>query len=315
MSGLAKGTITGIDAVTFGVEDLPTAERFADDWGLHRVGDGHWRTRDGGEIVLRAADDPTLAPAIESGSTVRQLIWSVANEEALAAVADELRRDRPVTADADGTICSVDDLGVAIGFRVSRRTIADNEPYRQNGPGFAGRVDERAPFYERAEPQEISHVVVGAPDLSSIERFYVDRLGFSVTDRYRGRAVFLRATPFGNHHHLFVLNSADGAPHFNHICFKVRNIHEVIGGGQHIVGRGWASQAGPGRHYVSSACFWYFRSPWGGAAEYATDEDVVSAEWQPTDYDMSPELFTEWRFNLPAEPTSMSMPIAASTTR
>jgi catechol 2,3-dioxygenase-like lactoylglutathione lyase family enzyme len=276
--------------------------------------EGGWRTVDGGDVHLLLVDDPSLPPAIEPGSTLRRLVWAVRDQESRDVVAAEMRRDRDVTIDAEGTVWSTDDLGLSIGFRVSRRKATPVEPYRPNGAGYAQRVGERAPFYERARPHEFSHVVVGAPDLNVIERFYVDRLGFTVTDRYRGRAVFLRATPSGNHHHLFVLNSADGAAHFNHVCFKVRDIHEVIGGGQHIVAKGWESQAGPGRHFVSSACFWYFRSPWGGAAEYAADEDVVTADWVPTEYDMSPDIFTEWRFNLPVG-TPTSMPIAASASR
>jgi hypothetical protein len=90
----------------------------------------------------------------------------------------------------------------------------------------------------------------------------------------------------------------------------VRDVHEVIGGGQHIVRQGWTSQAGPGRHYISSACFWYFKSPVGGAFEYAADEDMVTEAWVPGEYDMSPEIFTEWKFNLGVE--TGSMPIAAS---
>jgi catechol 2,3-dioxygenase-like lactoylglutathione lyase family enzyme len=314
VSGIAAGTITGIDALTFGVTDLATADRFADDWGLQRVeGDG-WRAVDGGEVHLLPFDDPSLPTAIEPGSTLRRLVWSVRDQHGCDDIATELHSDRDVTVDGDGTVWSSDDLGLCVGFRVSRRTPTAHEPYRSNGAGYAERVGVRAPFYERARPNEFSHVVVGAPDLTVIERFYVGRLGFTVTDRYRGRAVFLRAMPTGNHHHLFVLNSADSAAHFNHVCFKVRDVHEVIGGGQHIVAKGWESQAGPGRHYVSSGCFWYFRSPWGGAAEYAADEDVVPADWVPTEYDMSPEIFTEWRFNLP-EGTATSMPIAASGNR
>jgi hypothetical protein len=140
----------------------------------------------------------------------------------------------------------------------------------------------------------------------------VKRLGFRVSDRYAGRAVFLRGAPAGNHHHLFLLNAPDGQRHFNHIAFKVRNVHEVIGGGQYIVKRGWETQAGPGRHYVSSACFWYFKSPVGGAFEYAADEDVVSAKWKARTHEFTPEIFSEWTFNVPADKRAAGAPAAAS---
>ncbi len=305
-------TITGIDALSFGVADLEAAHRFAADWGLlHDPADAtRYTTTDGSEIFVSGADDVTLPAAIEDGSTLRRVVWGVDTEAALADITSRLRH-HGATMNVDGTtVDAVDPFGLAISFRVSRRTPGGVTPYQQNGPGAPGRVDARAPFYARATPHEISHIVVGVGDLAALESFYTNVLGFIVSDRYRARAVFMRAAPRGNHHHLFGLNSADGMTRFNHVCFKVRDIHEVIGGGQHIVSKGWTSQAGPGRHFVSSACFWYFRSPFGGAFEYAADEDSVSESWTAGEYEMSPEIFTEWKFNL--GDSGPSMPIAAS---
>lgn len=295
--------ITGIDAAVFGVADLRAASRFLDDFGLRRVRSGKsgadYLCVDCSEVSVRPADSPRLPRAIEPGSTLRELIWGVGSRRALDAIAENLGRDRGAAFDSGGTLHSVDDMGLAIGFRLTRRKILKARPSAFNAPGCAVRIDRTAPFYDRATPQEISHVVLGVPDIGAVERFYCARLGFRVSDRYVGRAVFLRAAPAGNHHHLFVLNSADRGIHFNHIAFKVRDIHEVIGGGQALAARGWETHAGPGRHYPSSACFWYFKSPLGGAAEYAADEDMVTAKWRARRFVMAPENFSEWRFNSP----------------
>jgi catechol 2,3-dioxygenase-like lactoylglutathione lyase family enzyme len=202
--------------------------------------------------------------------------------------------------------------GMAIAFRVTKRVKLKGKPLGFNTPGAPGRIDKPTTYYERATPQEISHVVIGVPDMKAVESFYVKRLGFRVSDRYAGRAVFLRAAPSGNHHHLFLLNAMDGQRHFNHIAFKVRDVHEVIGGGQFIARRGWETQAGPGRHYISSACFWYFKSPLGGAAEYAADEDIVTAKWRPRTHRLTPEIFSEWTFNVPADRKLSGAPISTS---
>ena len=304
MSKRFPASITGIDAAVFGVLDLRKAARFLDDWGLRRARSGRsgadYRCVDRSEVIVRAADSRELPPAVEPGSTLREIVWGVASRRSLDAIASGLARDRGVTEDPDGTVHSVDDMGLAIGFRLSRRVTLRSRPAAFNTPGCAVRVDRHAPYYERAVPREISHVVLGVPDIRAVERFYCGRLGFRVSDRYVGRAVFLRAAPAGNHHHLFVLNSADRKVRFNHIAFKVRDIHEVIGGGQALAARGWETHAGPGRHYPSSACFWYFRSPLGGAAEYAADEDMVTPRWRPRRFVMRPENFSEWRFNSPA---------------
>ena len=57
---------------------------------------------------------------------------------------------------------------------------------------------------------------------------------------------------------------------------------------------GWETQIGPGRHPISSAMFWYFKSPAGGLVEYYADEDVLTENWTPRDFTPSPEMFAEW---------------------
>ena len=305
-------TITGIDAVTFGVENMALAARFLGDWGVKRVGEGVYRCANRADVRIERLDAPDLPPAIEPGSTLREIVWGVDTRRALDAIRHELARDRAVDAVRDGSFRTTDDAGLAIAFRLAKRIKLKGRPLGFNTPGAPGRIDKPTTYYERATPQEISHVVIGVPDMKAVERFYVKRLGFRVSDRYAGRAVFLRAAPAGNHHHLFLLNSQDGRSHFNHIAFKVRDVHEVIGGGQFIARRGWETQAGPGRHYVSSACFWYFKSPLGGAAEYAADEDVVTPKWRPRTHQLTPEIFSEWTFNVPADKRLAGAPIAAS---
>ncbi|HLI22517.1 MAG TPA: VOC family protein [Stellaceae bacterium] len=305
-------TITGIDAVTFGVEDMAAATRFLEDWGVRRAANGVYRCADQSEVRIRPANAPDLPPALEAGSTLREIIWGVDNKRALDAIRRELSRDRDVRVERDGSLRTIDDAGMAIAFRLTKRIKLKAKPLEFNTPGAPRRIDKPTTYYVRATPQEISHVVIGVPDMGAAEAFYVKRLGFRVSDRYSGRAVFLRAAPSGNHHHLFLLNAADGRCHFNHIAFKVRDVHEVIGGGQFVAARGWESQAGPGRHYVSSACFWYFKSPLGGAAEYAADEDIVTPKWRARTHQLTPEIFSEWTFNVPVDKRLAGAPVASS---
>lgn len=312
-------TVTGVEVVTFGVEDVATARRFLDDWGLRRVRSGkfgaNYQTVDGCEVRVRSIDDKNLPAAIEPGDTAREVIWGVSSKRELDAIARELSKDRKVTIDKDGIVRSVDDIGLGIGFRKTAIKKIKAQPAALNAPGNAQRVNKPAPFYERATPLTISHVVFGCDKESTIREFYTKRLGFLVTDRYKGRAAFLRGAPEGNHHHLFVLNTADGKPHFNHIAFKVRDVYEVVGGGQYIEKKGWKTQVGPGRHYVSSGCFWYFQSPLGGAIEYVADEDMVTAKWKPRDLEFSNDIFTEWVFMQSGEEATASAPMASSKSR
>ena len=68
----------------------------------------------------------------------------------------------------------------------------------------------------------------------------------------------------------------------------------ALGGGLAMARHGWETQLGPGRHPISSALFWYFKSPAGGLAEYFADEDVLTENWQPRDFTPSPQMFAEW---------------------
>ncbi len=306
-------SIKGIDAVTFGVTNRAKAMKFLDHWGLRKAKAGKYgadyRCADGTEVNVRAHNARQLPKPIQAGSTVREVIWGVEKKAELKTIANELSKDREVKILKDGSLRSVDDIGLGIGFRVSQRRKLKPKPLAFNMPGNDVRVDKPATFYECAEPQTISHIVFGVPDYRIVEAFYGDRLGFIATDRYPGRGVFLRSAERGNHHNLFAMNIDARKAKFNHLAFKVRDIHEVIGGGQFLNKQGWKTAVGPGRHYISSACFWYFQSPLGGALEYCADEDIMTEKWKTREFEVGPDIFSEWTFNADAEfkaPTASS---------
>ena len=289
--------ITGIDKVVYGVEDMEACARFFSDWGLAPVGEIGggvlFETQDGGEVELRSADDPSLPPAFEIGSTLRRLVWGVETEEELRALHDRLAAHVPAEADADGLGCT-DPNGLRLGFRVTRRRNPGVTATPVNVPGGIGRVDRRSPMYERAEPVEIGHVVLFTPALEASLELYRDVLGFVVSDWYPEAGYFLRTAPEGGHHDLFLITTPDGRCGLNHIAFTVRDIHEVFGGGLNIARCGWRTEVGPGRHPLSSAYFWYVHNPAGGMAEYYADEDWCTAAWEPRAWPRTPENFAEW---------------------
>ena len=289
--------ISGIDKVVYGVEDLEACARFFTDWGLSPAGgsDGgaRFETLDGGEVELRPADDPSLPPAFEAGSTLRRLVWGVENEAKLDALRERLAGRGFVDVDADEPGCT-DPNGLRVGFRVTRRRDPGVDATPVNVPGRIGRVDRRSPVYERAEPLEIGHVVLFTPALEASLEFYRDTIGFVVSDWYPEAGYFLRTAPEGGHHDLFLITTPDGRCGLNHIAFTVRDIHEVFGGGLHVARCGWRTEVGPGRHPLSSAYFWYVHNPAGGMAEYYADEDWCTAAWEPRAWKRTPENFAEW---------------------
>jgi len=289
---------TGIHTLVFSSSNMKAARRFYADWGLKKVSDGRagavFETAVGSRIIVR----PTTAKALPAPAApdmhFREMIWGVATERDLDAVRTEIAKDREVTVDPDGTIHCVDPSNVAVGFRVWKQNPAVKAPRAAfNGFEDIERVDQRAPIYDRATPIRMGHIGFVLPDIKAAEAFYHGRLGFPISDRYaKGAAVFMRCAPEEDHHNLFLISSHGGPTKFHHVAFEVRDIHEVFAGGIHFDAKGWETDVGPGRHPVSSAYFWYFKSPCEGAVEYYTDSDHVTEDWKPTSFRNN--RFSEW---------------------
>ncbi len=289
--------ILGLESIVFGVEDMVTASRFWEDFGLTKASEGPDRivfeTQEKGTIVIRPKDADDLPAAPVEGSTAHEYIWGLKTQTEVDAIGAELATDRDVRTDNDGTVHSVDDAGYAIGFTVSKRIAVTVDAPDINIPGIAGRVDKRAKIYKKAEPVHLSHMVLLTPNLEENRDFYVNRLGFVVTDCYPGRGYFFRAAGSSEHHNLFLLKGGDDKG-FHHIAFELRDIHELFGGGTYMGEKGWTTHLGPGRHPISSCYFWYFKNPCGGAAEYDFDSDHVTDDWTPKDWESTPASFAEW---------------------
>lgn len=292
-------TIVGIDRVTYGVANMAKSRQFFSDWGLTRVSAGKdrvlFRTADHSEVMLRPRGHPSLPRGVGRGSTVREITWGVSSKRDLAAIANELSRDRDVVEDKDGTIHSTDELGLGIAFRRAKRKPSRKARAPFNSPDVVERVNQRATFYPRAIPESIGHTVWRVSEPRKIEAFYTERLEFFVSDRYVGDVgSFMRCKAEGGHHDFVAFKSGDGKRRLDHVAFLVRDIGEVMAGGLALSGKGWKTAIGPGRHGVSSAYFWYFDNPSGGMAEYFTDEDHVTADWKPARMKRTRQTFAEW---------------------
>lgn len=288
--------VAGIDRITYGATDLVASRKFFLDWGLALKRDEpsalDFECLNGCQVFVRAADDPTLPPAIEAGPTIREVVWAVESAADLAAIRAKIAA-APGFVDAPLLGCT-DPNGLAVRFRVSEKRALALKGSPMNTWDAMVRVDTPGAIYERAQPIEVGHVVFFTDKLAETTRFYVESLGFALSDSYPGRGVFLRTAPRGGHHDLFLLAPPNGKPGLNHVAFAVRDIHEVFGGGLAISRAGWETQLGPGRHPISSAYFWYVKNPAGALAEYYADEDVLTERWRPREFTPGPTVFAEW---------------------
>lgn len=292
-------SISGIEKLEFGVEDLPTCEKFIKDFGLqpevHQQGDLYreFTTLTGAKVVLYPQNSGALPPAFEAGSTLRRITWAVESPTALATLQKKLAPMPGFHQVGEEFECQ-DPNGMTVRFAVSAQQPVSLPVSPINQWGDVRRIDQASPVYTQAQPVNIGHVVFFVEDLPATERFYCDVLGFQVSDRYIDRAVFLRTQVRGVHHNLFLLKLPNRPRGLNHVAFTVRDIHEVIGGGIAMNKQQWSTFLGPGRHPISSAYFWYVNSPTGGAFEYYTNDDYLTENWQPRELEHSLVSFTEW---------------------
>ncbi len=289
--------IVGIESVTYGVPDVAKSTRFFEDFGLDLVERGSagatFATPEATSILVRDQDDDSLPGAVEPNPTVREIVWGVDTAAAVDAIAAELEKDRPVSRSSDGAIHSADPAGYGISFRVTERTPVQLTPIEINTIGEAARLNERAKVYDQAKPQHIGHVVLYCPNYEEQFAFYTDRLGFMVSDTLRDSGAFLRCST--DHHNLFLLRFHRAG--LNHVSFGVENLDEIMGGFGVMESQGWQPSWGPGRHFLGSNLFYYFRNPSGGHVEYYADMDCIAnpelweaGEWDPK----SPEALFAW---------------------
>ena len=287
-----------LDKVIYGVEDLPLCRRYFTDWGLRELDADQngavFETLEGSQVILRDITDPDLPEAVEDGPTVRQVIWAVADAGTLDSLEQAFQQAGVRSYRSGDTLYCTDPTGLSLGFRVGKRRELDIKGSPTNAYGRVLRRDAPSPCYERAEPVRLSHIVFFTDIFDEHVRFYTELLGFHISDSYPGEGVFLRCREEGGHHDLFLVNNPVKPHGLNHLSFMVRDIYEVFGGGLHMSKKGWTTEMGPGRHPISSAMFWYVRCPGGALTEYYADEDYLTVDWVPREFERTPENFAEW---------------------
>jgi hypothetical protein len=280
--------IIGLDALVFGVDDLPACRQYLQDYGLRDAGDDRYEALDGTAVVIRDKDDPRLPPGMGTASMLRETVYGVADVATLDALAAELSRDRAVS-HQDGVVRVQDDMGFALAFQVTVRRPLDLPAETVNAPGAAPQRAANAlglPPDMPALPRSLSHVVYFVPDVAKAEAFYT-RLGFVCTDRFTGVGPFLRPAGTSDHHTMFMIQTPPFMKGCEHFTFHMGGPTEVLLAGTRFVEKGYQSFWGPGRHKFGSNWFWYFNSPLGCHVEYDADMDLHDDSWAEREVPMS----------------------------
>ncbi|MGV0037062.1 VOC family protein [Mycobacterium colombiense] len=275
-----------LSAVTIGVPNVAETAAYYTEFGLEPEGDGWFRTRDGGR-QLRIVHAPTRR--------LIELQVGAENEDDIQRIARDLQRIGAHAERQPRELYVVEPAtGVRVVVSVVGRIIQLPAPVPvPNAPGRAARVGHRAPGVLRSgavRPRKLGHAVLGTTDFETTRRFFVDGLGFKVTDQIKDHGAFLRCST--DHHNVLILRAPVSFLH--HTSWQVDDIDEV--------GRGASAmlQADPtrhiwglGRHHAGSNFFWYLKDPAGNFSEYYSDMDCIVDDqvWTPETFHDARGLF------------------------
>ena len=272
--------VSEIRHVGYAVADLQTeAEFYRNVWGLRDAGekDGmlHFAAEGHDELYvvrLRQADTQSI-----------DIITLAANSR---ADVDALH-DKVVSYGCQIVFApkDLDTLGGGYGFRFFSK---DGLPFEISSDIASGPSRELSRW--EGIPQKISHIVLHSPDHQEMVRFFVDVLGFKVSDWLGDFMCFLRCNQW--HHRIALL---PGPPCLNHVAYDMLSVDDMMRGIHRLKQQGTDIRWGPGRHTAGNNTFSYFTTPAGFAVEYTAElEAVDDATWEATVHTPAPLVMDQW---------------------
>jgi catechol 2,3-dioxygenase-like lactoylglutathione lyase family enzyme len=255
--------------ITLAVPDPDELAAFWERCGLLTTGSGVLGTpQRPRQLVLREGPYRHLA----------ELHLGCAGEADLAAIARRLEA-LGVTARLDGTALTCDDpvFDHCVVIEVTGAADLASIPSRPaNGPGRVERTTARADVVEESgprPPRRVGHVVLGTPRVAEACAFYLDGLGFRVSDKILdGALTFARVE--ADHHNLLIQPSP--VSYLNHYALEMDDLDAIGAAGSAVLAeRPDADVVGVGRHRLGSNLFWYLVDPAGTMFELFADMDQI----------------------------------------
>ncbi|HZZ45323.1 MAG TPA: VOC family protein [Pseudonocardia sp.] len=271
-----------LTSITMGVPNVAETADYYTEFGLTPAGrspnGGHrFATVDGGEQLEIVHSDRRRLLDVGVG---------VHDQDDLHRVRSALST-LGVSATGTGTTLTAIDPNSALRVSLSVEPEMTQPPAIQeptNGPGRTDRTTGRAPAIERSNavrPRKLGHLVIGSVDQDATQRFFVDGLGFKISDQVTGLASFLRCST--DHHNVLVQQAPLNFLH--HTAWEVDDVDEVGRGASAMLeGNPERHVWGLGRHHIGSNFFWYLRDPAGNFSEYYSDLDCIVSDalWEPS---------------------------------
>ena len=273
-------TVTEIRYVGYGVPDLDAERRFYGEiWGLRHVAE------QGGMHYFATEGSP-------EHHVVRLRKTADRRVDVIGLAAD-------TRADVDTLFTKV----TAAGCRIIFAPMALTAP--GGGYGFRFFSPDGLPFEISADvargpsrelkrwegiPEKISHIVLHSPNHKAAVQFFIDVLGFRLSDWLGDFMAFLRCNAW--HHRIAIL---PGPPCLNHVAYDMLGIDDMMRGVLRLKQLDVSIAWGPGRHTAGNNTFSYFVTPNGYAVEYTAELELIDDDtWQVTVHTPAPRVMDQW---------------------
>src|SRR5262249_10001241 len=260
--------------------NLEETSAYYTEFGLTPAGDGWFSTVDGGRQLRLVRSPLRRLIGFTIGVDDADDLSRAAARLARLGVASNPSRDRLTSSDPV--------TGTVVTLRVLDQLRQRESPaLRYNAPGRVIRVGARSPGVMRdgrVAPRKLGHVVLGTTDFAVSKAYYVDGVGFKVSDIVKEAGAFLRCTT--DHHNLLLLRAPVNFLH--HTSWQLDDIDDVGRGAMAMLdGHPERHVWGLGRHHVGSNFFWYLKDPAGNFSEYYCDTDCIVEDqlWKPETFE------------------------------
>ena len=261
---------TGVHSAEIGVRDVQACARFyTEAWRLEPVA-----ARDG-SVYLRGSGDYHYILALHPRSQAQLLRLSLAAASRADVDALHLRAQRQgaVALEAPAEVHEPGG-GYAFAFR---------DPEGRAIRVIAGDQRHAAAPASPDRPLRITHIVLNTPQQERAAAFWIDALGFELSDR--SLLTFLRCSA---DHHSIAFHPGEHCT-LHHIAFEMQDIDAVMRGAGRMREHGHPIEWGVGRHGPGNNVFAYFVGPEDFVIEYTAEVEQVGTQHRAR----APE---QWRY-------------------
>lgn len=276
---MSRFPIAALRSVDFDVLDLDRAlDFYTRVWGLalaDRRGRSAWLRATGTDCHVLALHEAGR-PAIRSAT------FRATPETDLAALG---MRAIAAGAQGAGPVIAFDEHGGGIGIALRDR--AGRTMRIVQGDEAATPMDP-----DEGRPERLAHININSDDVDRDTAFFVDALGFQLTDR-SSMMSFVRTN---TDHHAVVIAQAPVAT-LNHVAFLVPTWEGVMLASGRMIDEGHPIGWGPGRHGPGNNVFTYFVSPDGFVIEHTAEVLQVDDDYRvggPQDWTWPPGRTDHW---------------------